>query len=114
MKASSSRASIQLSALLRYGAAIGASVLALGLTLLLGSLMREPVFALFYVAVLVSAWYGGLGPSLLATLLSVLMANYFAPIGQFIFGVETLLRFSVEILAALLISSLTAARRHLA
>ncbi len=116
MNASFSRASSQPSALLGYGVATGASLLALGLTLLLRPFMREPVFALFYVAVLVSAWYGGLGPSLLATLLSVLLANYFvfAPFGQFVFNVETLLRFGVEIVAALLISSLTAARRHLA
>jgi K+-sensing histidine kinase KdpD len=32
---------------------------------------------LFYAAVTVSAWYGGMKPGLLATILSTLVINYF-------------------------------------
>lgn len=35
------------------------------------------VFALFYAAILISAWYGGLGPGLLAAILATLAGNYF-------------------------------------
>lgn len=53
-------------ALQRYGLACVASVLAVLLELQIGSLIPSP-FELLFTAVLVSAWYGGVGPGLLAT-----------------------------------------------
>ena len=45
---------------------------------------RQP-FATFYIALILAAWYGGLGPSVLALILGGLSALYFfvAPIGEF-------------------------------
>src|SRR5690349_8918998 len=58
------------SPLLRYGVALLTVILALTLTLLLWPLFDPPVFSLFFAAVMISAWYGGLGPGLLATTLA--------------------------------------------
>jgi len=56
---------------------VGLSALALFLMLLSWPLMEPSVFFLFFAAVTVSALYGGLGPGLLATVLSALASNYF-------------------------------------
>src|SRR5437868_200251 len=116
MKAPYTPSSVQLSVLLRYGVAVGATLLALVLTLLIRPSLSDPVFALFFVAVLVSSWYGGLGPGLFATALSVILADYyvFPPLGRLLLDVDTVLRLGVEVIAALMISSLTAARRRIA
>ena len=116
MKVPYTPSSVQLSVLLRYGVAVGATVLALVLTLLIRPSLHDPVFALFFVAVLVSSWYGGLGPGLFATALSVILADYytFPPPGQFPLDADIALRLGVEVVAALIISSLTAARRRIA
>jgi signal transduction histidine kinase len=50
----------------------------LGLKLALSQLLRpDTPFLLFLAAVMVSAWYGGLGPGLLATGLAALASNYY-------------------------------------
>src|SRR5439155_1164364 len=51
----------------RYGAALAATTVAYGASLLLRPLIDPNAFAAFCAAVMVSAWYGGLGPGLLAT-----------------------------------------------
>ena len=58
-----------------YGLSVGLSALALFLMLLSWPLMEHSVFFLFFAAVTVSALYGGLGPGLLATVLSALASN---------------------------------------
>jgi diguanylate cyclase (GGDEF)-like protein len=60
-----------------YGLAVGLSALALILMLLLRPLMEHSIFLLFVAAVAVSALYGGLGPGLVASLLSALATDYF-------------------------------------
>jgi K+-sensing histidine kinase KdpD len=60
-----------------YGVAILTVVAALGITRLLDSLLRGTPAALFYVAVMVSSWLGGLGPGLCATGLSTFAISYF-------------------------------------
>jgi PAS domain S-box-containing protein len=116
MRASSAASARQPSVVLRYGVATAAAGLALLLTRLLLPALQEPVFALFFIAVLVSSWYGGLGPGLFTTALSALLAVYyvFPPIGQSIIAIDSVIRLGVEVAAALIISSLTAARRRLA
>lgn len=60
---------------LRYGIAISSVGAALLLTLALGRAeIRGP---LFVPAILISAWYGGLGPGLVAAALSVLAIDFF-------------------------------------
>src|SRR5437867_13081852 len=55
------------SVLRRYGVALAATATAYAASLLLWPLIDPNAFALFCAAVMVSAWYGGLGPGLLAT-----------------------------------------------
>jgi signal transduction histidine kinase/ActR/RegA family two-component response regulator len=65
-------------AVLRYGFAAGCSLVAMMITLVLWHTLfdRNP-FALFFAAVMLSAWYGGFGPGLLATGVSVWAVNTF-------------------------------------
>jgi PAS domain S-box-containing protein len=73
---------------------------------LLGS--RIP-FALFYAAVMLSAWYGGKWPGLLATMLSALLSAYFflPPTFSLDIGLEGILLLSVFLLVSLVIIFLT-------
>ncbi len=61
----------------RYGVAILAVLVALLLTQLLWHLHKMTIYPLFLAAVMVSAWYGGLEPGLLATVMSALVCAYF-------------------------------------
>jgi two-component system, LuxR family, sensor kinase FixL len=66
-------------ALWQYGLAVLSVVVALGITNSLEryTTLRTP---LFYMAIIISAWFGGIGPGLLAVALSTLVvAYYFAP-----------------------------------
>ncbi|MEH2235549.1 PAS domain S-box protein [Nostoc sp.] len=63
--------------LLTYGVMILAVIAALLLTRLLLPVFDPSVFTLFYAAVAVSAWYGGMGLGVLAIALSVTTAFYF-------------------------------------
>lgn len=74
------------SSLLRYGIAVLAVALALLLKLLLEPvIVQETPFLLVFAAVIISAWYGGLGPGLLATVVAGLATDYFflPPINAF-------------------------------
>ena len=66
------------STFLRYASAVGAVGLMVALRELLGVLVghRMP-FVSFYFAVIFATWFGGLGPSLVATLLAVVLATFF-------------------------------------
>jgi PAS domain S-box-containing protein len=62
----------------RYGVAVVAVAAALALKFMLAPYLSVDVpFLVFFMAVMVSAWYGGLGPGLLATALSELAVDYF-------------------------------------
>ncbi|MBF2009477.1 MAG: PAS domain S-box protein [Chlorogloeopsis fritschii C42_A2020_084] len=65
------------SQLKRYGVAILTVLLALLLTQSLWLMHRFSAYPLFFAAVMVSSWYGGLEPGLLATVLSALGCAYF-------------------------------------
>ncbi|HEV3006890.1 MAG TPA: ATP-binding protein [Pirellulales bacterium] len=64
-------------ALAGYGGAIGAIVLATLLRRWLDPFLEESGFVIYFGAVVVVAWLGGLGPSLLALLLSLAAAAWF-------------------------------------
>jgi signal transduction histidine kinase len=101
------------SRLLRYGVAVGCVAIALLITLILRPVIEPSVFSLFFAAVIVSAWYGGLAPGLLATLLAMLAIESFfiherAP-SRYLHGYVRLTAFA---LVSLLINSLTAARKR--
>ncbi|MFN6460405.1 MAG: PAS domain S-box protein [Nostoc sp. DedVER02] len=99
---------------LDYGIALLCVALAVGGTLLLYEYLTPTPAALFFAAVMVSAWYGGLGPGLLATALSTLGVNYFLlqPIyPQNTRNPNVLVPLIVFMLTAGLISSLNESRR---
>jgi PAS domain S-box-containing protein len=102
------------SPLLRYGVAILVVGVALGIKLLLDPLIPQDVpFLLIFGAVMVSAWYGGLGPGLLTTVLAGLSTGYFFLLPQNPFGLEIvpLLLFFLEgTLVCLLTEGLRSAR----
>src|SRR5690349_18857154 len=89
--------------LARYALALGATGIALVATLVLRRDGPTPSFLFFVPAVAISAWYGGVGPSLLATFLSLLLIdlNFLAPGGSLrIDRVEAL-----EIVAFIIVSA---------
>ena len=100
--------------LLQYGVAIVSVALAVASNFFFSPYLAPTLTPPFFAAVMISAWYGGLGPGLLATLLSTLAINYFLvePIYSLnIPSIGTLARLSVFVMAALLINSLNAAQR---
>jgi PAS domain S-box-containing protein len=83
-------------------------------TWLLYQVLSPAIFALFYGAVALSSWYGGMKPGLLATALSTVAINYFfmAPQGSLAMtGVSTLVRLGVFLFVTLVITSLSAESR---
>lgn len=88
---------------------------ALLLTLLIQPLLQQTIFLLFFAAVAVSAWYGGIKPGLLATGLSVLTVSYFflePKYSLLVLDRESLVRLSLFVLVATLISLLSSELRH--
>jgi signal transduction histidine kinase len=78
----SPRGSGGLYVLVRYGVAVGAITATLVIKLLLKDHLemgveREAPFMLALAAVMVSGWYGGLGPGLFATVLAAAIGDYF-------------------------------------
>ena len=71
---------------LRYVAAVVSVSAALIGTLGLGPVMRTTPTILFFCAVMVSSWFGGLWPGILASLLSMFALDYYfiAPIYTFV------------------------------
>ncbi|MEH2246853.1 PAS domain S-box protein [Nostoc sp.] len=100
--------------LLDYAIALLSVALALAVTLLLNPYLTATPAALFFAAVMVSTWYRGLGPGLLAIVLSTLAINYFffKPLEpQNITNLNRLVPLVVFMLTAGLISSLNESRR---
>jgi signal transduction histidine kinase len=64
------------SPVVRYAFAVGACALAVVGATLFHTVMPHTLLGFFYGAVAVSAYYGGLGPGLLTTILSVLTVDY--------------------------------------
>lgn len=97
--------------MLRYGVAVLAVALALGLRLLLDPWIQGSPFLLFFASVAVSAWFGGLRPGLLATCLSAILVAFFLLFPDHSLWIEDIgdqLRFAVFIVEGSLISVLTA------
>ena len=106
--------------LLRYGLAVASIVVALGFHLLMDSLFIHRTFlplilgvTMLCASVVLSAWYGGLGPGLLATVLAALIADY-----HFVHPIHSFSSLSIEatplvafVLEGMFISSLAVALR---
>ncbi|MEH2329770.1 PAS domain S-box protein [Nostoc sp.] len=89
--------------LLHYSIALLSVALAVGITLLLRPYFTAAPAALFLAAVMVSAWYGGFAPGLLATVLSTLVINYL-----FLHPLSPLKITNLEILVRLVVFMITA------
>src|SRR5829696_1481145 len=101
---------------LRYGVAVLVVGAAVGIKFLLDPVIpQEAPFLLLFGAVMVSAWYGGLGPGLLTIVLAGLGTNYLflRPQDPLATGAIPLLLFFVEgTLVCLLTGALRTARRR--
>jgi C4-dicarboxylate-specific signal transduction histidine kinase len=100
--------------LVRYAISIASVAIALSLASLLPSRADPSHFTLFFASVMVSAWYGGLGSGLVATILSALSLDYFfiAPIHSVTVDWEAFLRLGVFLVVAAVTSYLTTARKR--
>lgn len=101
------------SVLFRYGLALLLALSAAGAAWLFAT-PAVTTAPFFYAAVILSAWWGGLGPGLLATALDgyfcgVYMLN---PVGSPSFGWDDALQLCIFLMVALLISSLTSLRKR--
>jgi two-component system CheB/CheR fusion protein len=99
---------------MRYGVAIAVTGAAAGAALSVAAL-QEVYLAPFLGAVMVAAWYGGLGPGLVATALSMVCVDFLflPPIYALGIGLEDGFRLAIFASVAALISSLNASRRRL-
>lgn len=102
-------------AMLRYGSAFVSTAVACVATYLIWSLIQPAVSPLFFLAVIFSAWYGGLHAGLLSAALSTLACNllFVTPYNTFDPGAGDLLRLTVFMLAAVSVGALTLSHTQL-
>ncbi|MDZ8054795.1 MAG: PAS domain S-box protein [Aulosira sp. ZfuVER01] len=96
--------------LLSYVVAIGSTAIALLLRLSLESLLSETIGGFFYIAILISTWYGGSRPGIVTVVLSALAIKYFFLYPRYQFWIlqpQNLLQLSIFLLIALIINRLT-------
>src|SRR4051812_39995026 len=88
-----------------YALAVGSAALALALTLWVPPFAADAQIILFLLAIAVTAWYGGLRPALLATVLGVLaIGTIVRPPGRAdVRAVDTLALLAAYLLAAALL-----------
>ncbi len=99
----------------RYGIAvlsIAAAILAAKACV--AFLNTEPFVSLFLCGIMVSAWFGGFGPGLLALALAVLAFDYYLlpPVGSFSVETKDLTRLVLFLFTALFVVWLSAAQRN--
>lgn len=99
----------------QYGVSVLVFVLALWLTNLLWPLIEPSASTLFFAAIMIAAFYGGLGPGLLVSVLSALAIDYYfvAPFRGFEISVANIVRAGVFMLVATMTSWLNASRKRL-
>src|SRR6267154_3343942 len=97
-------------------AALGVTAAVIANHLLETSLHASPTLFLFLCAIIFAAWFGGVGPGLAATALSVLAFDYFflPPIHSFNLMLSDLPRIALFALAALFVVGLIATQRNTA
>jgi len=103
------------SRLLRYGFSAACVATAMGLALVFRHYRFREIAPPFNLAIAVAAWYGGVGPSVLAVVLSAACFDYFfsPPVFSFAISREDLPSFFVFTAWALLIASFAGARRRI-
>ena len=96
-------------AVARYGVALAATAAALALSIVLRDFGAQTLFIFFFAAVVGAAWYGGRGPALLATALSVPLAALFLLDG---FAAADLLRLALFAGVSLLVGAMRESLAH--
>jgi signal transduction histidine kinase len=102
-------------AVLAYGVAILSVTLALVSGQLLDTFLQtSPSVSLFLCAIMFAAWFGGLGPSLLATALAIVLFTYYVvePGGSFLVAAKEIPRVVLFAVTALFVVSLSATQRR--
>ncbi|MCC6616368.1 MAG: PAS domain S-box protein [Anaerolineae bacterium] len=101
-------------AIWRYVIAVALVILALFMSDALWDIVKDTPFPFFVAAVALSAWIGGLGPGLLATVLSIVLLDYFllSPLQQIFTSPRDILQFVIFAAVAMLVSWLDMARRR--
>src|ERR1700720_2049501 len=97
----------------RYGLSILSVAISTAITMPLESFGVRT--SLFFPAILLSTWFGGTGPGLLAVVLSTFSINYFILEPRFAFtplSVRDVVHLAVFLFTALIISSWSAGRRR--
>src|SRR6201993_3626222 len=97
-----------------YGVAVVSVPAALTLSQLPAIHLQDAPVSLFLCAVILSAWFGGFGPGLLATALSALAFNYYflSPIHSLTLKADEIPRLMFFTLSALFVGALSAAERN--
>ena len=100
------------SAVLRYGLAVSSVAVALILTLLFAP--DGLITPVFFLAIILTAWVGGIGPGMLAALLATLALDYFFldPVNSLYFEPSHIPQLVVFFVSAALVSSWSAARKR--
>jgi signal transduction histidine kinase len=104
------------SAILRYGLSVVSVALGLGLAVTLQYYQfRDVELPVFNMAIALTTWYAGVGPSVLAIVLSTACFNYFfaEPIYSFAVSSRDLPYFLVFIAWAIIVASFSAVRRRI-
>ncbi|WP_190713829.1 PAS domain S-box protein [Oscillatoria sp. FACHB-1406] len=95
---------------LPYAVAIGATAIALFLTFSLEPFLHRTIGAFFYIAIIVTAWYGGWRSGSVTVVLSTLAINYWFIVPQHQFWTERsedIVQLIIFVLVAFLINFLT-------
>ena len=100
--------------LLSYGIAVTSVLAALLLTRVLASYFESFRTPLFFSAIMLSTWFGGFIPGMVATLLSVLALKYYymPPLYSWAFDIRHVPLFVIFSLSALFISWVIAKQQH--
>jgi PAS domain S-box-containing protein len=100
--------------LLSCGVAVTCVLVALLITRVMASYFESFRTPLFFSAIMLSTWFGGFMPGMVATLLSVLALKYYAvaPLYSWSFDLRHVPRFVIFSLSALLISWVIAQQQH--
>ncbi len=98
----------------RYGIALLAAVVGFVASYATWPFSRTMPWVFFFAAVMVSAWFGGQGPSLLTTAVLVALGRYFfiKPYGTFTFNEDSLIQIFVFIGVSLFIGFLASGKRR--
>ena len=97
-----------------YGIAVVSVAAVLTLSQLPAVHLQDAPVSLFLCAVILTAWFGGIGPGLLATALSALAFNYYflPPIHSMTLKTDEIPRLAIFTVSALFVGALSAAERN--